>query len=255
MQRDPLARETAAAVLVARLETHGRKISDSEREELERTIHQVVEVKLGQDIVREGELKNESSLIVSGWACRYSDLPDGRRQILALHVPGDFVDLHSYQLKVMDHSVRALTPCRVATVPHDNITRITEHFPHLTRQLWLVTLVDAAVMRQWMLGLGQRSALENMAHLLCEMYHRLRAVGLVNGKAFTLPINQIELSETLGLSPVHTNRVVQELRAQNLLVFRGHAAELPDVDALEAIADFDPTYLHLGGPAGMLGRE
>lgn len=252
MNRDPLARETAAAVLVARLETHGRKINQREREELERAIQQVVEFKLGQDIVREHEVKTESSLIVSGWACRYSDLPDGRRQILALHVPGDFVDLHSYQLKVMDHSVRALTACRVATVPHDALTHITEHFPHLTRQLWLVTLVDAAVMRQWMLGLGQRSALENMAHLLCEMYHRLRAVGLINGTAFTLPMNQIELSETLGLSPVHTNRVLQELRAQNLLVLRGQAAELPDLAALEALAGFDPTYLHLGRPPALL---
>lgn len=245
MQLEDIRHDVATRALSAKLESQGRRLNPAEQAELDRAIEQVVDLAPGQDIVREHEFKRQANILLSGWASRYIDLHDGRRQILALHVAGDFVDLHSYQIQLMDHSVRALTPCRIAVVPHERLDQITEYFPHLTRQLWLHTLVDAAVMRQWMLGLGRRTALENAAHLLCELYYRLRAVGLTDGRAFELPLTQVELSEALGISPVHANRVLQELRAEGMLALRGRHAEILDLTRLEALAEFDAAYLHL----------
>lgn len=240
----------AVEIMSAKLESYGRRLNAAERAELARAVNQVSEFRPGQDIVREHEFKAQANVLLTGWTSRYIDLNDGRRQILALHIPGDFIDLHSYQLELMDHSVRALTPCQIAVIPHERLDRITEQFPHLTRQLWLHTLVDAAIMRQWMLGLGRRSALENTAHLFCELFYRLRAVGLAKGRSFLLPVTQIELSEALGISPVHANRTLQELRAQGLVRLRGQQAEILDLERLEALAEFDPDYLHLAqGPA------
>lgn len=237
--------EMAVEIMAAKLESYGRSVSKAERAELARSVTQVVEFRPGQDIVREHEFRAQANVLLTGWTSRYIDLNDGRRQILALHIPGDFIDLHSYQLELMDHSVRALTPCQVAVIPHERLDRITEQYPHLTRQLWLHTLVDAAIMRQWMLGLGRRSALENTAHLLCELFRRLQAVGLSEGQSFPLPVNQIELSEALGISPVHANRTLQELRTQGLVRLAAQRAEILDLGRLEALAEFDPDYLHL----------
>lgn len=242
--------EMAVEIMAAKLESYGRRVSEAERAELGRSVTQVTEFEPGQDIVREHEFKAQANVLLTGWSSRYIDLTDGRRQILALHIPGDFIDLHSYQLEQMDHSVRALTACQVAVIPHERLDRITEQFAHLTRQLWLHTLVDAAIMRQWMLGLGRRTALENAAHLFCELFRRLRAVGLAEGESFPLPVNQIELSEALGISPVHANRTLQELRAQGLVTLRAQRAEILDLARLEALAGFAPDYLHLAkGPS------
>lgn len=242
----PLA-ELAADRWAARLASQDDALAEVELAALLDAIDRVVEVPADVDVVRQGEIQTESNLLLDGWACRIGDLSDGRRQILALHISGDFVDLHSFQVRRMDHTVRSLTPCRIAMVPHERLTRITETLPRLTRRLWLSTLIDAAILRQWMVGLGQRSARENAAHLMCELFYRLRAVGLNDGLKFRLPLNQIEIGEALGVSAVHTNRVLQELKADRAFSLRGQAAEILDLKRLEAIADFDPTYLHLPG--------
>ncbi len=199
----------------------------------------------GADLVREGKQPDRSLLLAQGFTTRYRLLADGTRQITAIHLPGDFVDLHSFLLRTMDHSVGALCACRVITFPHANLKLITERYPHLTRMLWLMTLLDSAIHREWLVAMGRRSALEQMAHLLCEIFTRLSVIGLGAGGEATLPINQTELGDTLGLSTVHVNRTLQQLRAEQLIVWQGQTVRILDWDRLARIAQFDPTYLHL----------
>lgn len=203
-------------------------------------------VPAGADIVTRGQRPDHCTLIVSGWACRYNTLPDGRQQTLALHVSGDFVDLHSFPIKVMDHGVRALTDCSISTMSHAHVRTITETDAHLSRLLWLLTLIDAAILRQWLLSSGQRSALEHTAHLLCELWTRLQTAGLAApGQSFELPISQQELAVALGISPVHLSRTMAELRARNLFVWGSTLAQILDWESLRTLAQFDPTYLIL----------
>ncbi len=184
-------------------------------------------------------------LVVTGFTTRYRDLSDGKRQITAIHIPGDFVDLHSFLLKEMDHSVGALSTCRVITFPHRNLTRLTEQHPHLTRLLWLLTLLDSAINREWIVAMGRRSAAEQLAHLICEFCARLEVIGQVKDMTFTLPITQVELSDALGISPVHVNRVLQELRGENLFTWQNQTIRILDWPRLQERAEFDPLYLHL----------
>lgn len=201
----------------------------------------------GEDVVKQGSSPTFSCLLLDGFAARYKVLQDGQRQITALHVPGDFVDLHSFLLKRMDHAIIAVTDCRVAIVPHDKLREVTERLPHLTRVLWLTTLIDGAIHREWVVAIGRRTAAQHFAHLICELYLRLEAVGLIHERSFELPLTQAEIADTLGLSPVHTNRVVQELRRSQLLSWRSHILTVHDFDALTKLAEFDPSYLNLDG--------
>ena len=196
-------------------------------------------------VIKRGETLSRSVLLIEGLMCRYKDLRSGRRQITALHVAGDFLDLHGFTLKHLDHDVMSLAPCRVAYFPHDRLTRITEDYPHLTRLLWFSTNLDAAIHREWELSLGQRTGPAKAAHLLCELYTRLRIVGLVGENRFELPINQTEFGECLGLTVVHTNRVLRELRERGLAHFRNGTVRIYAMEALMAFAEFDPTYLYL----------
>ena len=203
-------------------------------------------VRAGDDIVRQHDRPDHCTVVLSGWACRYSSLPDGRRHTLALHISGDFVDLHSFPLKVMDHGVSALTDCAIMTIPHSRVRHITTVDPHLTRVLWLHTLVDAAILRQWLLSASERSALEHAAHLVCELFTRLRIVGMASeGRPFELPIMQREFGAALGVSAVHVSRTLAELRKAELFHWRSGEARILDWEGLQKLAKFDPTYLML----------
>ncbi|MDB5538497.1 MAG: Crp/Fnr family transcriptional regulator [Devosia sp.] len=199
----------------------------------------------GHDIVRDGDRPGHSTLLIDGFACRYTTLKDGGRQITALHVAGDFVDLHSFMLKEMDHGVGALTLCRIATVDHGRLLEITHTHPHLTRMFWLLTLIDGSMHREWLVGMGRRPALGNAAHFICEIYTRLSVVGMAADNAFVLPLTQVELGDVLGLSSVHVNRVLQELRSGELITWTGQNVVILDWDALADLAEFDPRYLHV----------
>jgi CRP-like cAMP-binding protein len=199
----------------------------------------------GRTIIRANEELNESTLLLDGIMSRYKDLRNGQRQVTELHVPGDFADLHSFTLKRLDHDVMTLTPCRVVTVPHDNLRRITETYPHLTRVYWFATNLDAAVHREWEVSLGRRTAIARVAHLFCELYVRLGIVGLVEGDRYLLDLTQVELSECLGLTSVHVNRVLRELREQGAVEFRSGRVTIHDRTLLERVAEFDPSYLYL----------
>jgi CRP-like cAMP-binding protein len=220
-------------------------LTEEEESALREALSEVIEVAADQDLVREHDRQTRSHLLLEGWTGRYVTLADGRRQIVAAHVPGDFVDLHSFPLQVMDHSVATFTPCRIALAPHERLRDVTVRHPHLGRLMWLSTLIDAAILRQWLVGSGKRSALEQTAHLFCELFVRLELTGRTEGRTFILPLSQSELADCLGVSAVHANRILQELRSTNVLAWRGRHVEIRDWDALTRLAGFDPTYLNL----------
>lgn len=199
----------------------------------------------GEDMIAQGDRTGGVRLLLDGFACRYKVLEDGRRQIVAYFVPGDLCDLRVFILKRMDHSIGALTASRVAILAPDAILGLTSRFPNLTRALWWSTLVEEAIAREWIVNVGQRNARERMGHLFLELLFRFRAVGLSEGNSCTLPLTQVELAETLGLSSVHVNRTLQELRRQKLITLEGGTLTIEDVDKLMEVTLFNPDYLHL----------
>lgn len=220
-------------------------LSGAEEQVLRDAIARWEDVPADRIVVRAGEELTFSILLIDGLMCRYKDLRNGERQIMELHVPGDFLDLHSFLLKRLDHNVMALVPSRIAISPHAQLATITEQHPHLTRLLWLTTLIDAAIHREWLLSLGRRSARARIAHFFCEMQARLGVVGLADATGFPLAITQTDLAECLGLTSVHVNRTLRDLRESGLAVFREGRVEILDYAGLTRTAEFDPDYLQI----------
>lgn len=198
-----------------------------------------------EDIIQEGDRPEYVNLVLSGWACRYKVLEDGRRQIMAYFLPGDLCDLKVFILRSMDHSIGTLSPVTLAEIPRETIFHLTENHARITQALWWSALVSEAIEREWIVNLGQRNAIERLGHLFCELFTRLRPVGLANGISCELPLTQADLADTTGLSTVHVNRTLQEMRAQGLIVLRGKTLTIPDLDALKTVSLFNPNYLHL----------
>lgn len=197
------------------------------------------------DLIREGDAPENVYLIMEGLACRYKLSPEGRRQIFAYLVPGDFCDLHIALLDTMDHSIATLAPCSVVKIPKETILKLTEERPALTRAFWWCSLVDEAVLREWVVNVGSRQAEQRIAHLFCELHVRLKAIGRTIDGSFVLPITQTKLADTVGLSDVHVNRSLKQLREQGLVTFRDDLVKVPDMEKLKAFAGFNPNYLHL----------
>ncbi|TXM73783.1 Crp/Fnr family transcriptional regulator [Methylobacterium sp. WL12] len=237
--------KTAPGLLVRRLERIGH-LSDEERRAVENLPMKIQPLRARQDIVLDKEKPEHSCLIVEGWAYRYKLLGEGRRQILSFHVPGDVPDLHSLHIETMDHSLGALTAATIAFISHEVLLDVTRRFPGLAGIMWRETLIDAAIFRQWIAGMGQRDGFGRLAHLICELYCKLEAIGLAAEHRCTLPITQSELGDALGLSSVHTNRVLQEMRAQGLIEHRTRALNIINWNGLVQVAEFDPSYLQLG---------
>ncbi|MEA3061191.1 MAG: hypothetical protein QOJ94_972 [Sphingomonadales bacterium] len=220
-------------------------VNEAEQEVLRGAIARTGELAAGRPLVRPQVTLSESILLFEGLVCRYKDLAGGERQIMELHVPGDFVDLHGFLLKRLDHTVGTLTPVRYAVVPHDALRMITETQPHLARILWFSTLVDAAIHREQIVSVGRRTALSRIAHLLCELNVRLNIVGLADSDGYALPLTQADVADATGLTSVHVNRMLRKLRNDDLLTFRNGRVTIHDWDGLQRVAEFDPTYLHL----------
>jgi CRP-like cAMP-binding protein len=198
-----------------------------------------------EDVLCEGDAPGEVHLILSGWGCRSKELEDGRGAILAFLLPGDLCDLDSFFLRTMDHSVGALTAVTVAGIPRPLFEDLMLNHARIAQALWAAALADGAIQREWTLNLSQRTAYERLCHLLCELFLRLRAVGLTQGPSCELPITQAKLAEATGLTLVHLNRMLQELRAANLVVLKNKTLTIPNLEALMSAALFDPAYLHL----------
>jgi CRP-like cAMP-binding protein len=199
----------------------------------------------GAELVAENSRPGESCMIFKGFAARSQFLRGGERQITALHIAGDFVDLHAYLLKVMDHSVVAIGACEVGYVPHEAIRRVTEQSHHLARLFWLSTVLDGAIQRTWITCLGRRSAQQHMAHLFCELYLRLEAAGIASQNRFEFPLKQGQFADVLGLSLVHVNKNIQKLRSSGLVDWKDGIVIMNDFDRLAEFAEFDATYLSL----------
>jgi CRP-like cAMP-binding protein len=187
--------------------------------------------------------------MLNGIACRYRTMLEGRRQIISLQFAGDMCDLHSLLLEPLDHAIGALSACTVAQIPHETVRQVIRRYPRLGEAFWRDTLIDGSVFREWIVSLGRRSAYARVAHLFCEALVRLRAVGVVEGCEFDLPLTQGDLADVFGLSIVHVNRVMQRLRAEGLLGMRGGRVAIHDWPGLKAAAEFSSAYLHLGADA------
>jgi CRP-like cAMP-binding protein len=203
------------------------------------------QISADQDMVRDGDRPSECTLVLEGFACRYKILPTGRRQIMSFHIPGDICDLHALLMGDTDHSIGTLTPTTVALLPHTIMRDLIEHYPAIAQAFWQDTLIDSAVFREWMIGMGRRSANQRIAHVLCELYVRFKAMGLTTDGSFAMPITQAELGDSLGLSTVHVNRVLQDLRREGLITLQGGKLVIENWTGLKNAGEFDPAYLHI----------
>jgi CRP-like cAMP-binding protein len=221
------------------------EINAEEEEAIRGLISETREHPADRVLVRANDPLSVSMLLLDGIVARAHQLREGGRQITELHVPGDFADIHGFTLKRLDHDVVTMTSCKIGIVPHDRIRDMIEAYPHLARVYWFGTNLDATIHRQWAVSLGSRRAPSRMAHMFCELNIRLEIAGLAHDQEFSLPLTQEELADCLGLTSVHVNRTLQELRERDLLEFRSGIVRLKDPGALHALAEFDPSYLYL----------
>lgn len=220
-------------------------LSASEREALRALPMRIQGIGPKQVIVREGERPSHCGLLLEGFACRYKFTEVGKRQIFAFHTPGDIPDLLSLYLRTMDHSLGTITACTVAFIPHGEMRALFRTHPSLAEAFWRDLLIDAAIFREWMLGIGRRPARVRLAHLLCELVTRLRAVGLESDFTVPLPITQTEIGDGLGLSTVHIHRSLEYLRQKGLIRWSGGYLTVLDWAGLQEAGEFDVSYLHL----------
>jgi len=202
-------------------------------------------------MVREGERVESCILLLTGFAYRHKVTGDGQRQIMAVHMPGEFLDLQNSLLGVADHNLQALTRCEVAMVPVAALRRLAEDRPRVGQGMWIDTLVDAAIFREWIVNVGRRDSISRLSHLLCEIALRLDEAGLVRNGCYELPMTQEQIADCTGLTPVHVNRVLKELGRLGLISRDKRAVRILEWDRLQEIGDFNARYLHMeaGGPA------
>lgn len=225
-------------------------LKDYERDALRHLSRNPRHVPRGTDLIAEGDKPDSVFLLLEGWGFRYKHLEDGSRQIMAYLVPGDLCDIRIFLFEEMDHSIGVLSDAKVVKIPAAEILELLDRFPRIERALLWATLVDEATLREWLLNIGQRDAIQRISHLFCEICVRLRVVSLVDGdETFTLPLTQSELADTTGMTTVHVNRSLQRLRHDGLIVAKDGKLKILDFDRLAKVAGFNKTYLHTDGPA------
>lgn len=223
---------------------HRERLTPAEADVLESSMGAIRTFGPREMLVLHGELIDRSLFLLEGFACRYMDGLDGSRQLVAVHVPGDFVDLHGYPMRQLDHDVETLTACTFATYPHNNVERMVVDHPNLGRMLWFSTMLDAAMHREWIFRLGRLDALGRVAHFFAEIQQRLAMVGRAEGPQFALPMQQADLASACGITVVHTNRVLRQLREKGIVQFAGGEVTVLDLAKLHSVAEFDPAYLY-----------
>lgn len=230
--------------LVRKLETRSRLSTDDTKILLGLPIS-IRRYEARRDIILEGRHNNQCCIVLEGLLCRYKVVRDGGRQILSLHMPGDIPDLQSIHIDTMDHTVGTLSPALVGFIPHVAIKHTLQQSYAISKAFWLEVLVEASILRGWTVSLGKRSAAARIAHFLCEYVTRMKAIGLSDGMTCGLPLNQPEMGDVLGLSTVHTNKKLRELKRERLVEVRANLIRILDWEGLCQRADFDPNYLHL----------
>ncbi len=230
--------------LLRKLQAFGPLSAVSQAAIIELGKNRLRSVKARQDIIREGDDPKDVYLITEGWAYRYKMLEGGERQIIGLFVPGDLCDLHVYILKEMDHSIGAITPLTYAKISPATLDEIGDGHPRVIRALWWETLVNASIQREWTVNLGQRDAYQSLAHLCCEMFLRLRSIGLVKDNACAFPLTHQDIADSLGLTQTHVGRVVRKLNDAGHATLHRRELVVHDLRRLQATASFNPNYLH-----------
>ncbi len=230
--------------LLARLEGIAT-LTSAEKQAIRDLPMLVQDIRANQDVVREGDRPTRCFLLLEGFTCTFKVTESGKRQIMAFHIPGDISDLQSLHMETLDHTVGTITPCKVGFIAHEALRDLCRRHDGLNDALWRETLIDAAIFRQWMIGLGRKDAFARLCHFLCEMVVRLRAVGLVEDHTCDLPITQTELGDALGLSTVHINRTMQAIRQAELISLTGNKLMVLDWQELKRAGEFDPTYLRI----------
>ncbi|HEY8575833.1 MAG TPA: Crp/Fnr family transcriptional regulator [Devosia sp.] len=196
------------------------------------------------DLIREGDKPGPVFVVLEGWACRYKILPNGTRQVLAYLMPGDCCDLNIGLLAEMDHSIQAITPAMVATIQRADMDALMDEHRGVAKAMYISQLVDEGTMRAWITSMGRRTSTERVAHLMCELYLRARDVGLEFDPDLKLPITQLLLADSLGMTPMHVNRILKVLRLNGAMTLSRGSLHIVDPAKLLQIAGFDENYLH-----------
>lgn len=197
-----------------------------------------------RDLIREGDASGPVLAILDGWACRYKLVPGGGRQITAFLLPGDVCDTHVGVIDTIDYSLCTLTAARVAFVPRDGLDHYLGRRPEIAHAFWKMQLVDESILRSWIVNMGRRTAIERIAHLMCELHVRARVIATDGQNHCPMPLTQIVLADALGLTPVHVNRVLRILKATGIMTVGAGTLTIAEFAELAAIAGFDGNYLH-----------
>lgn len=235
--------------LVHKLECYVR-LSEADRACLADAVSPGRTVAARTDILHEGDDPRAVNVILDGWACRYRQFANGRRQIVALLLPGDLCDPHVFLLDEMDHTIGAITPVLFGQITGAALQAMTTRSPDLDLAFHREALATAAVQREWTVSLGTRTGIERLAHLFCELHTRLGAVGLTDGNTCPMPLTQNDLGDAMGQTSVHINRTLQELRGLGLITLRGRRLTIHDPAALARLGHFDLAYLHMTAASG-----
>ncbi len=234
--------------------SHFAPLSASDCKTLDELASQEERFPADVDIIAEGMAPRSVFVILEGMAVRYRTLPDGGRQIMTFLIPGDLCDMHVFLAKAMDHSIGTITPVRIAAISRERMMDVFTLRPRISAALWWSSMQEEAMLRERIVSLGRRDARGRIAYLLCELLWRHRAVGLSSDGSFSLPLTQAELGDTLGLTPVHVNRVLKDFRSSRLIVMAQRMINLLDVPGLQEIAAFTGDYLHMGGASKEVAR-
>jgi CRP-like cAMP-binding protein len=195
-------------------------------------------------LVREGQRTNECSLLLRGFAFRQKLLRNGSRQIISFHIPTEFVDLQNGLLSVADHNVQSLDGTEAAIFPRGALIELADAKPSIRLAMWIDTLIDASIFREWVVNVGRRDSRARIAHLLCELALRLDTIGNGHDGRYDFPLTQEQLADATGLTSVHTNRTLQSLRKDGLIQLTARSLAVLDWKGLSEVGDFDELYLH-----------
>lgn len=200
-------------------------------------------VKALTELVHEGQTGHRAFILQSGWANCYKLVPDGGRQIISFPLPGDFLGLRSVLLRTSDHSFASLTDAVISDVSRQRIIEVFHELPRLATAILWATSRDEAMVVEHLVNIGRRSAIERLAHLFLELGERLRLVDLTSPTGFECPLNQYVLADALGLTAIHVNRVLRQLRERGLITVRSHQVAIHDLDGLRDLAGYESAYL------------
>jgi CRP-like cAMP-binding protein len=235
---------TPLALMVRKLETHAI-LDDGDRQALLALPYVLRTYEPASYLVREGDVPDQCAVLLSGFAYRQKLTGSGMRQIVSLHIAGDALDFQHLFLDVADHNVQTLTRADVATIPRTVLRKLARSRASIGNAIFVNTLVEASIFREWILNIGRRDARSRLAHFLCELAIRLDTQGLADQNGYELPMSQEQLGDALGLTAVHVNRTIKSLEADGLIVRDRRHISFPRPDELRELADFSSRYLHL----------